>query len=75
MDIVNEMDNTEIPLPAFNQANQKYQGCKHIVQILGQKTCVLYNQKIETNMDVLSYCYNCLANQKSPTNKIKVRGP
>ena len=75
MQLVNEMDNTEIPLPAFNQANLKYQGCKHIVQILGQKTCSLYNHKIETNMDVLCYCYNCPVNQKKPTNKIKVRGP
>lgn len=75
MSIVNEMDNTEIPLPAFDKANKKYQGCGYIIQFLGQKSCTLYNHRIETNMDVLNYCYNCSANQKSPTNKIKVRGP
>lgn len=69
------MDNTEIPLPAFDKANQKYQGCSYVVQYLGQKSCALYHHKIDSNMDALSYCYNCVANQKSPTNKIKVRGP
>lgn len=75
MSIVNEMDNTEIPLPAFNKANIKYQGCKHLVQVFGQKTCELYNQRIETNMDVLNYCGNCIANTKNPSTYVKVRGP
>ncbi len=72
--LINSMDNTEIPLPAFDKANKKYKGCKHCKEFMGQKTCILYNHKLETNMDVLAYCGNCPANTKEPTNKtIKVR--
>ena len=75
MSIINSMDNTEIPLSSFDKANSKYQGCKHIVKFMGLKTCSLYNHRIDSNMDVLNYCYNCPANQKNPTNKAIVRSP
>ncbi|MBT3721414.1 hypothetical protein HN789_06825 [archaeon] len=75
MSIVNEMDNTEIPLKVFFAASQKSGGCSHLVTFMGQKTCKLYNYKLDSNMDTLSYCANCVANKKKPTNKLNVRGP